>query len=322
MRKRPSEVNRSLTTVIPNPKSPSYPAEHAVTAGAASEVLAYLYPDLADTFRARADEAAEAFLYAGTQYPSDVEAGMELGRQVAALAIERAQNDNTGAPWDGSMPSGPCNWYGSSPALPMAGTWRTWALTSGDQFRPPEPNACDSDEMAAEMAEVKDFPRTPGTNSQALFWEYGAGGSRNYAYWNDQLTRKLLEYRMDNNPPRAARAYALESAAYFDSFIACWDAKYTYWAIRPFQLDPTLTTVFTTPNHPRYPSAHSCLSGSAASILAYLFPRDSQGFIDLAEFAGETRIWAGIHVRQDIEVGLALGNTVAGEVINIASGDN
>jgi len=44
--------------------------------------------------------------------------------------------------------------------------------------------------------------------------------------------------------------------------------------------------------------------------------------MDLAEFAGETRIWAGIHVRQDMDVGLALGNTVAGEVINIASGDN
>ena len=44
--------------------------------------------------------------------------------------------------------------------------------------------------------------------------------------------------------------------------------------------------------------------------------------MDLAEFAGGTSIWAGIHVRQDIDVGLALGNTVAGEVINLAGGDS
>lgn len=38
-RPRPSQVARSLSTGLPNPRSPAYPSEHAVVAGAASAVL-------------------------------------------------------------------------------------------------------------------------------------------------------------------------------------------------------------------------------------------------------------------------------------------
>jgi hypothetical protein len=75
------------------PTCPSYPAEHAVVAGAASEVLAYLFPDSAAAFREKTEQAGRAFVLAGIQYPSGVDAGLELGRQVAALDIERAKQD-------------------------------------------------------------------------------------------------------------------------------------------------------------------------------------------------------------------------------------
>src|SRR5262245_35594226 len=55
-RLRPSDFNRSLTTVIPNPRSPSYPSEHAVAAGAASAVLAFFFPQQAAFFNSRAEE--------------------------------------------------------------------------------------------------------------------------------------------------------------------------------------------------------------------------------------------------------------------------
>src|SRR5262245_52753946 len=57
-RQRPSAVSSSLTTTVPNPPSPSYPDERAVAAGAASEVLAYVYPDRAEVFRQLAEDAA------------------------------------------------------------------------------------------------------------------------------------------------------------------------------------------------------------------------------------------------------------------------
>src|SRR6516162_7436626 len=122
-RKRPSEFDGTLTTEMPNPRSPSYPAEHAVAAGAAAEVLSYVFPDRASFFREKAEEAARSRVTAGVSYPSDVAAGLALGRKVAALVIARGKADGTDAKWTGSVPSGPGLWTGTNPVLPMAGTW-------------------------------------------------------------------------------------------------------------------------------------------------------------------------------------------------------
>ncbi len=314
-RPRPSQVDRSLTSVLPNPASPSYPSEHSAIATAAAEVLAFLFPKDAAFFAAQAEAAGQSRLLAGVEYPSDVSAGRDLGRAVAALVIERAKSDGSDAQWTGSVPTAPGHWTGTNPILPLAGTWRTWVLTSGSEVRPDPPPAYDSIQMASEMAEVKNFVRTPQTNAAALFWEYGAGATRNYWFWNEQASRRILEYRLDANPPRAARVYALASVAYYDALVACWDAKYTYWAIRPFQRDPSFTPLFTTPNHPSYPSAHGCQSGAAGAMLAWLFPRDAASLAALVDQAGESRIWAGLHFRSDVVVGLVIGRTVAWKVI-------
>jgi PAP2 superfamily len=258
---------------------------------------------------------------AGLQYPSDVAAGQELGRAIAALVVSKAQRDGSDVQWTGTVPREAGHWSGTSPILPMAGTWTTWALASGSELRPGPPPAYDSPEEGAELAVVKDFQRTPKTNADAFFWEYASGGTRNYWFWNEQANKKILEYRLDADPPRAARAYALESVAAYDSGVACWDAKYTYWAIRPFQLDPTLKTVFPTPNHPSYPAAHGCLSSAAAAALSYLFPRDAQTLNALADEAGQSRVWAGIHFPTDVRVGLALGRSVGQKVIERAQND-
>jgi hypothetical protein len=79
-------------------------------------------------------------------------------------------------------------------------------------------------------------------------------------------------------------------------------------------VDPSITTVFVTPNHPGYPSAHSCVSGAAGGVLAGLFPRDSSVFNDLADQAGEARIMGGIHFRADVDAGATLGRHIADAV--------
>lgn len=314
-RARPSVQFPALRTEAPVPNSPSYPSEHAAVASAAAGVLTYLFPKQADLFASQAAEAGQTVLVAGLNYPSDVAAGSELGAKVAARVIERAMSDGSGAPWTGSPPVGPGYWTGTNPVLPLAGTWKTWVLSSGSELRPGPPPAYNSPEMAADLQEVRAFQRTPASNSSAYFWEYGAGGSRGYWYWNELLQRKVLEYGLADNPPRAARAFVLPNVALYDSFVACWDAKYTYWAARPFQLDPAITTLFPSPNHPSYPSAHSCLSQSASVALAYLFARDTGSFYDMVEEAGKARIWAGIHTPTDVRVGRDLGWAVGQRVI-------
>jgi membrane-associated phospholipid phosphatase len=309
-RRRPADVDPTLATGIPTPRSPSYPDEHAVAAGAAAAVLAYVFPQDAATFAAWEQEAARSRLEAGVAFPSDVAAGLMLGRQVGERAVAWGRADGSSDIWSGNVPRGLGTWSGTNPVEPLAGAWRPWVLTSGNQFRPGPPPALDSLQMARELAEVRNYPRTNLTNLIAAFWEY-YGGRAAFELWNDHASKKIFEYRLADNPPRAARVYALMNVAFQDAFIACWDAKFAYWAPRPQMVDPSITTVFVTPNHPGYPSAHSCLSGAAGGILGLLFPREAAYFNGIADEAGEARIMGGIHFRSDVVAGLEIGRQVA-----------
>lgn len=317
-RPRPSEFDESLTTLIANPNSPSYPSEQAVAAGAASTILAYLYPADAQTFNDKATEATNAQLLAGVQYPSDVQAGLDLGRAVAQKVIDRAKADGSDAVWTGTVPTGPGLWNGTNPIEPLFGTWKPWVLSAGNQLRPPAPPAYNSAQEQADLAEIKTFTRTFTTNEKAFYWQSLDGA---FNFWYDDVSLRLFEHHLDSNPPRAARAYALASVTQYDALLACWDAKYTYWAIRPFQLDPTVVTLFPTPNHPSYPAAHGCGSGGISAMLEYLFPAEASFIHAKADEAANSRVWAGIHFRTDIETGLALGRSVAQLVIDHAKND-
>jgi hypothetical protein len=321
-RPRPSVQFPALSAAAEVPNSPSYPSEDAAIAAAASEVLSYLFPEDAAAFRAMAAEASQTVQIAGLAYPSDVTAGEQIGQAVAERVIAYARADNTDVAWDGNRPTGPGYWTGSNPVTPQAGQWKTWVLSSGSEFRPGPPPAIDSAELEAEMQELRDFQRTPQTNATAFFWQYGAGGTRVYAYFNEKILRKVLEYGLAANPPRAAQAFLLPNIAMFDAFVACWDAKFTYWSMRPDEIDPTFTPLFRASPYPSYPSAASCVTQGVFTVMAYLFPRDLGTFYALAEEAGEARIGpAGIHIRSDVTVGRDLGWAVAQRVIARAQAD-
>jgi hypothetical protein len=101
---------------VATPRSPSYPSEHAAVAGGAAAVLAHFLPKDAQSLQAMAEEAAHSRVQAGVQYPSDVSAGLELGRKVAEQVIAKAKADGSDAVWTGSVPTGPCKWTAPSPA--------------------------------------------------------------------------------------------------------------------------------------------------------------------------------------------------------------
>jgi membrane-associated phospholipid phosphatase len=260
-------------------------------------------------------------LLAGVAFPSDVAAGESLGRQVAVAALRRAARDRSDQPWSGSVPTTPGSWNGTNPLMPQAATWQPWLMTSPSEFRPAPPAAFGSPERAAEMTAVRDFPRTPLTSARAMFWEGAAGGLRIHEYWNNQASRLLMEYGDAHDAPRVARAYAMLNVALYDAGIGCWDAKFHYWTIRPFQLDPNFRSVVPTPNHPSYPAAHSCFSMASARVLAHLFPRDGAAMNALAREAGDARIWGGMHYPSDVVAGQELGANVAARVIERARQD-
>jgi len=176
---------------------------------------------------------------------------------------------------------------------------------------------------AAEMATVRDFPRALTTanfltNAKAFSWQSPAGlVPWNYPY----LNRWILEDGLDANPPRSARVYALMGVVSYDGFLASQDGKFTYWYLRPAQLDPSMIPLFPAPNFPSYPSNHATLSGARSEVMAYLFPAHADEIRAIGQEAGNSRVWAGIHYQMDLRSGFELGSKVAHKVIAWASKD-
>jgi membrane-associated phospholipid phosphatase len=340
-RQRPASIDPSLQTVITTPASPSYPSEYAATAGAAVTILGYMFPEDIDFFGSLQMAAAGSRIDAGVEFPSDAAAGTAIGRTIGRMFVEMAAADGSDATYDpASAPTGDGLWTGE-PGDPMLGSWNPWVLARGSDLRPGPPPAWDSPERQAEIDEVRTYQREayPGL-PMLFFWPQNPSGrpdpdsapfSSNQAVyyyapmlhyvWGPELAQKITEYRLDTNPPRAARAYALVSIAGYDATIACWDAKFHYMTARPNQFDPSITTVFPTPPIPDYPSGHAATMGGTSEVLAYLFPRDAGVFRSRAVENAASRLWAGIHFRSACDVGLKLGRDVAALVIDLARVD-
>ncbi len=317
-RPRPSALNHKLPTAVAVPNSPSYPSEHAATAWAAATVLSALLPGEAATFRTMAEEAGRSRVLAGLQFPSDEQAGAELGRRVAQAVLDKAARDGSALPPSGVRLTGPCTWTGSNPGNFGAQNWQPFLLTSPDQFRPPTPPSCTSPQVQQETLDVKNFPRTFSTNYRAYYWQSPEG----LATWPYRYAEKwMFEDGIHLNPPRAARVYALIAASFFDAFIASQDGKFAYWYLRPHQLDPGIVPLFPVPNFPSYPSNHSTFSATRAEILAYLFPTRAVFIRAVGKEGGDSRIWAGIHYEIDNVSGVNLGKSVAGVFIARAQQD-
>ena len=172
--------------------------------------------------------------------------------------------------------------------------------------------------MLAQAAAVRDYPRNFVSNYKAYNWQSPDG----LAVWPYRYADKwMFEDKLDQNPPRAARAYALIASVLFDAFIASQDGKFTYWYLRPHQLDPAIVPLFPVPNFPSYPSNHSTFSAARSEMLAYLFPARADFVRALGKEAGDSRIWAGIHYEMDNVSGVQLGRSVSQVFISWAQND-
>lgn len=86
---RPSMRDPAITEPLGLPPHPSYPSGHSAFSGAAAEVLATAFPQRAGHFRSMAEEASASRFYGGIHYRFDGDAGLEQGRQVARLVLQK-----------------------------------------------------------------------------------------------------------------------------------------------------------------------------------------------------------------------------------------
>jgi membrane-associated phospholipid phosphatase len=236
-------------------------------------------------------------------------AGEAIGRVVGEDVVTYARGDNTGVLPPPPVPVGPGFWTSTAPLLGLFGT-RPLALTSADQFRPPPAPAFGSQAFLDDLAEIRllSDTRTPEQLAQAQFWNTRVAGYQN------QIASELIASR-GRSERKAAYILALANMAGFDALIACWDAKFTYWYIRPSQADPAITLPIGLPNHPSYPSAHSCVTTAYSEILGHFFRDERPSLAANVEAAGLSRMYGGIHYRFDIVAGEQLGRQVAEQVL-------
>ena len=289
--------------------------DRGAVAGASAAVLTYFDPAEAQLFEDKVQEQANAG--PGQPHPDFVR-GEAMGRQVGAEAIARAITDGFDQPWTGTVPVGPGLWFSNAkPPQPPVNAqlpgMRPFFLRSADQFRPAPPPAFGSPAYLAALAEVRNISdtRTAEQVNIAMFWAKGAGTSTISGFWNVMATGWIDESGLRER--EATHVFALLDAAMMDAAIGCFDAKVTYWFIRPPQADPAIKLIpaIGLPNHPSYPSAHSCFSGAAVETLSAFFPAKTDSLNAMVTEAGLARIYAGIHYRFDVETGAQLGRNVA-----------
>ena len=90
---RPIQTIDGFKTIAGTPNFPSYTSGHSVFSAAASEVLAYIFPDKASMVRGWAEEAAISRVYGGIHWTFDATVGTDQGREVAQFTIDVAKMD-------------------------------------------------------------------------------------------------------------------------------------------------------------------------------------------------------------------------------------
>ncbi|MBA2385067.1 MAG: phosphatase PAP2 family protein, partial [Actinobacteria bacterium] len=248
--------------------------------------------------------------------------GSAIGARVGRSLIATGRRDRSSAVWDRSLPVGAGLWrptpptFVTTPLEPLAGTWRTWNLRSGSQFRPPPPPKAGTSLHRRELREVYEVSRvlTGRERRIAARWADGPGTATPAGHWNRIAIRLVEQKRLSIR--ESARLVAALNTAQADAFIAAWDAKYAYWSERPVsairrELDPDWRPYLATPPFPGYVSGHSTTSGAASEVLAAFFPDQASALRAWAEEAAVSRLLAGIHFRSDNDHGLLLGRRVA-----------
>ena len=281
-----------------------------------------------------------------------IEDGIKIGQAAASDLIAARTGDRNESITFTPGPLTPGGWtFAPPPSLQSAQTpWvavmKPFMLTSPSQFRVEPPPPLSSRRWVKEFNEIKAYGaadstvRSPEQTAVALFWNANGANQSNQAFQDLAITHHM-------DPVETARVLAMGNLVDSDAGIACWDSKYHYlfWrpimAIRNAQIDgnpattpdPNWTSLLTTPNHPEYPAAHTCVTGAEAEMYATVLGtyhinvtihgsadgtpnnwaaiRTFKTVTDLQQEVVNARVWAGLHYRGSALEGLEIARDVA-----------
>ena len=285
-----------------------HPSVSAAVGGASVAVLKDFFSQDANELEAQLDADLAAEDWPGAQH-QDEASGEAIGRAVAAEVLAQKATDNYLVASAGTPLVGPGYWIPAPGISRSLHGSRPFFMTSADQVRPGPPPQYGSPEFLAALAEVRAIAdsRTPEQIAIAQRWNTGFTAATMNLVIDDLIRSHHRKER------EATRILAYANAAAFDAQIACSDAKFTYWFIRPTQADPgiTLAPNVALPNHPSYPSAHSCITSALMTVAADAFPSERGRLEAIIAEAGLSRMYGGLHYRFDVEAGQDIGRATA-----------
>jgi len=285
----------------------THPSVSAAVGGASAAVLSSFFPLDVSTIESQLDGDLASPGWPGAKH-EDAGAGEAIGRAVGSSVLAQAATDNYLVVPVGVPPVGPGFWvWNGQPIVRSLHGVRPFFLTSPSQIRPAAPPAFGSPAFNAALAEVRAISDTRTAEQLAIaqFWAAGFTVSA-----NNRIANELIR-QLHRTERQAAHLLAYANAATFDAQIACWEAKLIYWFIRPSQADNKITVPIPLPNHPSYPSGHSCVTGSFMTMLIEAFPSERDRLEAIILEAGQSRKYGGIHYQFDIEAGQEIGRRAA-----------
>jgi acid phosphatase (class A) len=166
------------------------------------------------------------------------------------------------------------------------------------------------DAQDAELAQLHSLERrrTPAGTERAQSLARWAGSDT----WKDALR----EIGATQGAAQARRAEQLLRVAGERVRTVTNDAKDAYDRLRPYELDPTLTTVVSRPpGNASHPSGHSSGSYAAALVLASFLPARAAELVGLADEVAFSRLYGGVHFASDVVVGARIASRIVADVL-------
>lgn len=268
--------------------------------------------------------------------------GIAAGEAAAQSVLGARLNDGAATPEAYRPLTSPGMYVPTAPvAVPQWSQRKPWLMTGAAQFRPAAPPALNSEQWTRDYNEIKSLGGKVGSSRSAeqtdaaRFWDYSLP-----AIYHGVVQSVALAPQRDL--ARNARLFAAVAQAMDDALIAVFEAKYHYQFWRPVTAirngdldgndattrDPSWSSLIDAPLHPEYPSGHSILASSVATVIdadarggalpvlstssptAKGATRRWQRTADFVREVSDARIHGGIHFRSATDAAEAMGRRI------------
>jgi hypothetical protein len=322
---------------------------------AAARITARLFENAPAPLLIKIDSLEQAYVTAYENTPSDVaERSILFGQAVADSVYSYSKTDgghkafNQNFPASYVPPVGPGLWAPTNSQLALLPFWgtnrtfiknlKTTITTQGYPSYSTDP----SSSFFAEANSVHQAGQSLTSEQETIAYYWADEGFVTFTPPGHSFCIYTQLVSQGNfNMASAAEGYVKLGIAMADAFVYCWNVKYTQNLLRPSQyiqpnIDALWTPLIPNPPFPEYTSGHSTQSASAAKVLASVFgenfaftdlthtrlslgftPRSFSSFYEMAEEAGESRIYAGIHFPSGNTQGRLSGYAIGEQVLNL-----